>query len=385
MDNYPFLLSIAIPTKDRYDTLFPILDYLCTLNNDLVEIVIQDNTFDNSEIKQKLKSTGTLRNIKYHHSDQKLSVIENFDQAIIHCSGEFICSIGDDDAVMPYIINIVKWMKNNKILSMNGYKPTYFWPNQKTSYLSSNDSGSLKFKNWDNKIIKLKIDTMLNNIISKGGTIMDNIPSVYHGIIHSSILKEIYSASGTHFPGPSPDMANAIALTKFIDEHTFANLPIFISGKSIKSTGGQGIIHEHVASIKDVSHLPDNTASEWDPRIPKYWTGPTIWAETILKVIEKLNLGHLKINFNFKYLYAYILTYNFKHRKVIFKNFKITLYDQLICSYYVFVIFINRCINFISNRNPLIVKEVTNVESVTKAIEHISKIVKPNTLRNYDL
>ena len=296
MDNYPFLLSIAIPTKDRYDTLFPIVQYLCTLNNDLIEIVIQDNTFDNSEIKQKLKSIGTLQNIKYCHSDQKLSVIENFDQAILHCSGEFICSIGDDDAVMPYIINIVKWMKKSRILSMNGYKPTYFWPNQKTSYISSNDSGSLKFKNWDNKILKLKIDTMLNNIISKGGTIMDNIPSVYHGIIHNSILKEIYSASGTHFPGPSPDMANAIALTKFIDEHTFANLPIFISGKSIKSTGGQGIIHEHVASIEDVSHLPENTASEWDPRIPKYWTGPTIWAETILKVIEQLNLDHLKID-----------------------------------------------------------------------------------------
>jgi len=385
MNRDSFLLSIAIPTKDRYETLIPIIDYFSSFNQDLVEIVIQDNSMNNSPVKKKLTNLSTHKNFKYYHSQENLSVVENFDQAILHCSGEFICLIGDDDAVMPYIINIVKWMKNSRILSMNGYKPTYFWPNQKTSYISSNVSGSLKFKNWDNKIVKLKIDTMLNNIISKGGTIMDNIPSVYHGIIHNSILKEIYSASGTHFPGPSPDMANAIALTKFIDEHTFANLPIFISGKSIKSTGGKGIIHEHVASIEDVSHLPENTASEWDPRIPKYWTGPTIWAETILKVIEQLNLDHLKINFNFKYLYAYILIYHFKHRKIIFKNFKISLYDQLICSYYVFVIFINRSINFISNRNPLIVKKVTNVESMTKAIDHIMKIVKPNTLRNFDL
>ena len=378
-----YLLSILVPTKNRYETLINVIDYLSTLDDKLVEIVIQDNSDNNSYHLKKLNGLAKKDNFKYFHSNQNLSVVENFDQGVLNCSGEYICSIGDDDAVMPYILKIVKWMKNNKILSMNGYKPSYFWPNQKTSLISSNKSGSLKFKNWSNEISNFKVDSILKNVTSKGGTVMDKIPSIYHGVIHRSILKKIYYNAETHFPGPSPDMANAIAITKYIERHYFINLPIFISGKSVKSTGGQGIIHEHVAVIEDVPHLPKNTSNEWDSRIPKYWTGPTIWAESIVKVSQKLNLSQIEINFN--YLYSYIFTYHFKDRKVIFKNFEVSLYNKFICFYYVILIFINRAINFLSNRNPFTVKEIKDVKDISKAVDIIFKIVNPKKLSYFDL
>lgn len=378
-----YLLSILIPTKNRYETLIHVIDLLSSLDNKLVEIVIQDNSDNNSHHLKKLNNFIKKVNFKYFHSTENLSVVENFDQGILNCSGDYICAIGDDDAVMPYILKIVKWMKNNKVLSMNGYKPSYFWPDQKTSYISSNKSGALKFKNWNNEVSNLKVDSILKNITSKGGTIMDKIPSIYHGIIHNSILKKIYCDAGTHFPGPSPDMANAIAITKYIERHHFANLPIFISGKSVKSTGGQGIIHEHVAPIKNVPHLPKNTSNEWDSRIPKYWTGPTIWAESILKVAQKLNLSQIEINFN--YLYSYIFTYHFKDRKIIFRKFEISLFKKFICFYYVIIIFINRSINFLSNRNPFIINEIKNVKEISTAMDIIVKIVNPKKLRYFDL
>ena len=44
------LLSIVIPTKDRYKYLKGTVDVLSKLDPSQIEIIVQDNTNDNSEI-----------------------------------------------------------------------------------------------------------------------------------------------------------------------------------------------------------------------------------------------------------------------------------------------------------------------------------------------
>jgi len=43
-------LSIVIPTKDRYDYLESLIELISGFESDEIEIVIQDNTYDNREI-----------------------------------------------------------------------------------------------------------------------------------------------------------------------------------------------------------------------------------------------------------------------------------------------------------------------------------------------
>jgi len=315
------LLSIIIPTKNRYTTLLPLLDALCSFESENFEIVIQDNSDINEEILNYLESNKDVR-INYFYCSDKLSIIDNSDLAVNHTIGEYICFIGDDDGVMPYIVDVVEWMKQNGIKALKSFKPNYYWPDQKSNYLSNNTTGILTISKFDYQYKIITSKTALDYTLQKGGTTMKMLPCLYHGIVQRETLNKIYSNCGTYFPGPSPDMANAIALTQFTSDYIYVDFPVVISGKSKNSGGGLGVLHKHIDKIEDMSHLPKNTARDWNDKIPKYWTGPTIWAESVLKALE--NCGNVKAlnQFNFFYLYAAIIVFNGKHKKEIFKDFQ---------------------------------------------------------------
>ena len=95
-----YVLSIIIPTKDRYIYL---KECLKTLNNlsfkdQKVEVIVQDNTIDNKEIVDYLNDLNS-NNIKYFHCTDNLSQTGNSDLAMTHVSGKYCCYIGDDDTI----------------------------------------------------------------------------------------------------------------------------------------------------------------------------------------------------------------------------------------------------------------------------------------------
>ena len=209
-----YLLSILIPTKNRYETLIPLLEYLTTLDKQLIEIVIQDNSENNSDFKIFLKNHNS-ENIKYFYNSKNISVVDNFNNAVSNSTGEYVCSIGDDDGVMPYVAEVTKWMKQKNIECLTAYKPHYYWPGQKSSFLSNDKSGIIYFKKISYKVNRINTNKELSKVLSKGGVEMCKIPSIYHGIILKSSLEQLKNLSNSYFPGPSPDMANAVGLTKF--------------------------------------------------------------------------------------------------------------------------------------------------------------------------
>ena len=102
------LLSLVIPTKDRYYYLKYLIMLVDSFNFDDFEMVIQDNTCDNLEILKFLEGYQ-YSFVKYYHTKEQLSVKENSDLAILHSSGEYVCFIGDDDGITRYIVDCVKW------------------------------------------------------------------------------------------------------------------------------------------------------------------------------------------------------------------------------------------------------------------------------------
>lgn len=372
------ILSIIIPTKNRYSTLLPLLDALCNFESNNFEIVIQDNSENNIEIISYLESNKDVR-LKYFYCGHKLSVSENSNLVVKHSIGNYICFIGDDDGVMPYIVDVVEWMKSNDIKVLKAFKPNYYWPDQKSNYLSNDTSGNLKHEKFNYTIKKISSKEAFDFTLKKGGTSMKMLPCLYHGIVKREVLDAIFDKCETYFPGPSPDMANAIALTQFINEYTYVDFPVVISGKSAKSTGGQGVLHKHVSKIEDVVHLPKDTAKNWSKEVPKFWTGPTIWAESVLKAIDNCDIDAGKNKFNYAYLYASLYVFNYSNRKVIFKNFQLNKLTFDFWESY-FDIFLNRSQVFLKNRFSSSIEKYDNVKNIGEAIKLINKKVNDNKL-----
>jgi glycosyltransferase involved in cell wall biosynthesis len=367
-----FLLSIIIPTKDRYSTLIPVVETILDMCSLQCEVLIHDNSSDNSPIIGHFEHR---KNLSYYYLDTKMSQSENSDQAVLHAKGDYVCFLGDDDCVMPYIENVVKWMKLNDIKILKGNKPQYYWPNQKPNYISDNSSGIISFSEFNYTIETFSCKTALKKALKRGGSSMESLPCLYHGIVKKDVLNRIFNKTGSFFPGPSPDMANGIALTIVEDSFTYVDFPVIISGKSVHSIGGQGVLHKHVARIEDVTHLPKGTLENWSSKVPKYWTGPTIWSESLIKALKSMNEESYLSSVNYSYLYATLYVFNFRQCHSIFKNFNHPI-KTLSFFYYLSLIFINRSKVFVNNhvlKNKK--KVVAGVVDVRSAVSTISAVV----------
>lgn len=374
------LLSIVIPTKDRYETLLPVIDCILSIDSNELELVIQDNSGDTALIKNFLTIQKDKR-LKYFHKKEKLSQTENSDEAVKNAIGKYVCFIGDDDGVLPYIIDAVKWMERERIDILKGREPGYYWPGMPTTSTSGDKNGVLVNKKYSYRIEEIITSNALTYSLRKGGTSMALLPCLYHGIVSKKSLNKIYSRTKTFFPGPSPDMANGIALCLIEKDYTFVDFPIVISGKSNSSIGGQGVKHNHINHIDNVAHLPSSTSANWNDIIPKYWTGQTIWAESLLKSLEAFDEFRLIKKFNISYLISAIYLFHFNNRKKIFLNYKFKDISYFKFIYAFFELFKVRAKLYIKNR--LVInnsKVIENVSGISTAVDVVNNNIEISKL-----
>lgn len=302
-------LSIIVPTKNRYKFIKAIikkfLDDFGT--NAELELVIQDNSDDNSEI-QKFLETNNSFNVVYNYDRGNLSVCENFTNGILKSSGEYICMIGDDDGFTDEIIRVVEYMQQNQIESAIFNKAHYKWPDALNAMSKRRffelKTHSLAIHRCDGRISSVNPSKELDLATAEGFFQLRKMPEIYHGIVKRSCMDVIYKATGTYFPGASPDMANAVALSLIVKKHVYINSPVVFSGQNAVSTGGQGLRKQHVGKISDQHHLPVGTEERWSDKLPKIWTAQTIYAQSAVEVLTALHKEDMLQKINWEYLYA---------------------------------------------------------------------------------
>ncbi len=295
------LLSIVIPTKNRYKYLVGALESFLLLERTDFEVVIQDNSDDNSFIKDYIDEHKEFTFVRYYYNSEHLSMSENSDQAISNSSGEYVCFLGDDDTVTDKIFDVIDYMKNNHCDSCLGKINRYNWKDYRDIHSGAEVYRSYKY---DATFEGIDTDVILNNLLNIGAIEMLNLPRVYHGVVKRSLLDLIKDKTGTFFPGPSPDMASAVAIAVFANKHIQTNIPIIISGFSHNSGGGEGKGGHHGGEISKVSFLPTNIMDIWDERIPKFFSGLTIWPVTFIYALKKCGCSDMISKMNFNHIYA---------------------------------------------------------------------------------
>ena len=304
------LVSIVIPTKNRYLTLIPVIQSIInSLSGNNYEIVVHDNSDDNTVFSDYLQNNPSER-INYFYTNTKLSVPENFNLAFHKTKGQYVVSIGDDDLVSPFLIEIVEYIKSKNIDAVIYDKANFFWPGLKfAKEYAFNYPASLQHpKNCSFELKKFNTQIELDSVLEKGGSFLFDLPAVYHGIVSRNVLDKIVAKYGNYFPGSSPDMASSIAITTVIDDYYKINIPASITGASKTSAAGMGVNNQHVARLNEVAWLPENILEIWDEKLPKIWTGQTIYAQSIYEVLSKANIDK---NVNYQELYNELLVYNY--------------------------------------------------------------------------
>lgn len=298
-----YLLSVIIPTKNRYMYLKECLKTLVLLQCDDLEIVIQDNSDNNAEILAFIEKIN-CKHIKYFYNKRKLTQTENSELAVENSTGEYVCYIGDDDSISAILPQLVKLIKKYGIESLNCDMSTFYWNDVN---LQNIGVPALSFKKNISDFKYVNSKKMLYEALQKGFQSIGYLPRAYHAVIARTILNNIKKRCGVYFPGPSPDMANAVACSLIVSKQICIKLPLIISGACYQSACGMGMRGAHKGGLKGVSQIADDVEDKWNEKIPKLWLGNTIWPESAIKALEAMGEESYIKNMNWNAMYGRIL------------------------------------------------------------------------------
>lgn len=341
------LLSIIVPTKNRYYYLKYLVQYFHSIESDKIELIIQDNSDveTNQDFLDFLSKINDSR-ISYLFVSKSLTIDENCDFAIKRGKGEYITMLGDDDIFSKHIIEYTEKFKVDNLDAILPIKNSFTWPDVKPRFYKEKFSGIFRIHKFNCKRTRIDVKKELEKVIKLGGTDILNLPRIYHGILKKTILDEIYNKTNTYFPGPSPDMANAVAACKYVERYELIDVPLIISGHSKKSGGGQGAQGQHFGEISELPFLPKKTASNWTKEVPYYWSGYTIYAESVIQALKRTDMAENLKKFNFEYLIASCLVFDTNYKDRIYKVYaNKSVFSQVRMYFYFIKIWIKR-LNF---------------------------------------
>jgi glycosyltransferase involved in cell wall biosynthesis len=294
-----YLLSIVVPTKDRYKYLKHLIELIKGFNFESVELVVQDNTEDNKPIMDYLSGLN-FPHLKYFHCSEQIPISLNADRAVLNSSGEYVCFIGDDDGVLDNIVECVQWMKNNQVDALVPAEVNYLWPDH---FLKQSASKVFLHNNRNNQFSQCAQITdpfqVLSESINNGFLNRGRLPLVYHGVVAREVLDKIYEKTDSYFPGASPDIANGVALCFYVKKYVRLDCPVIISGASREHGGGVNHKKNRIAPIDEVPFLPPNAKADWERTLPRLWAGETVWPESAIKALRSMGREDLVAKVNY--------------------------------------------------------------------------------------
>lgn len=307
------LLSVVVPTKDRYKYLKHLIKLIQSYNNDQWEIVVQDNTDDNTEIFEFLKELN-YSGCKYFHETGQLPMSTNADKAILHSEGEYVCFLGDDDGIRPNALDYCMYMKAQGIEVMRSNLAHYYWPDAISKYDGA--QGQMRWAKLPKGKEILRSEDELESVIKRGFIDRGNLPSVYQGIVSRAALNRVYDKCGTFFPGQSPDISNGIAMSLVVDEYLMVNDVVTVSGAS-KFHGGATIGNfRRYPKITDMVWFRPGAEGIWDKRLPRIAVGSIIWAESSIETFRNMGRDDLTEKIDFETIYKFFVVYHYPVKKL---------------------------------------------------------------------
>ena len=286
------LVSVVIPTRNRYSTLIPVVRaILSTISDPDLELVIQDNTQDNEPILELLEVLKDTR-VSYEHTAEPVSIVENTEMALRRATGEYITFIGDDDLVSPFIVDVARRLIHTEIEAVT-YPPAYYWWPTITFAKPSrfHQPGAFWFPiNVQGFGRTFDPVTEIARVLESGAVSIFNLPRLYHGLVRRAVLETMRRSTGAYVNGASPDMALAVSLSLTVRHHAYIDFPLTIYGASKHSGGGWTVEGKHFGRLEEQAHLPRSTIDNWNQKLPPVWSECTVYPQSVYEVLRANSL-----------------------------------------------------------------------------------------------
>lgn len=338
MNNSP-LLSIIIPTRNNQKCAISAITSILSISAPDLELVVHDNS-DSRDLEEYIRSNIIDTRLRYKYTPTPQPMTYNYDAAVRLASGKYLCIIGDDDGVNPEIMEATRWADMKDI---DALKPaigaTYFWPESgvpSALFTNVSTNGGLAIYSFSGKVIRPDPEVEMRKVVQSGGFnyLGTKIPKLYHGIVKRKCLEKVREKIGAFFGGLSPDIFAALAIANFTKNVVSIDYPLTIAGVSKSSHSAQDLRGEHVGNLEDAHHFRYRGTYKWAEIIPRFYSVPTIWADSTVAALKALGRDDILRDFNLPLLAAHCVAAHPKYKRIIlrdmYKSFRIMNKNQLV-------------------------------------------------------
>lgn len=300
------ILSILIPTRNRAIYLMNVVEAILTICCQNFELIIQDNSDDNQlqDLIEEIKDERLI----YQHTTEEISFAENFERGLRLCQGEYITIIGDDDGASSELIDLAYYLYDNKIESVSFQTSvSYFWP--KIAGLTGDNQGVIQIGDIKCSVKKYPVRHELYRLLQNGGQnyLQFGLPKLYHGIVKRTVIDNIIKHYGTCFDSLSPDIFSTVRLSEFIEINYVTDYPFTIAGSCPASASAASMTGKHEGRLNEAPHFRGFQDYKWSSYVPKFYSVPTIWAESLVYAIKSSKNPELLKYLNIKRIVTYCL------------------------------------------------------------------------------
>jgi len=254
------MISIAIPTKNRTDTVMECIDFCLSQTYSNFEIVISENS-DTNESYDEISTRVTDGRIKLVRAGG-LSMCKNWENALVNCSGELVFPIGDKIFLHRNALeNIIQGHFFDNTVDILSFR-----------HVAKPDDGKLiASKDWQKHPTKI-----LTNAVRTGDLSMYHHYGVrgYSLILKKSFLDYLKKEKGTLCIPVAPDFTLAFLSTLYTTNFLYCDQCFFDYSSKAPSNGfsssykgklSQEFFAEMGMTVEDcTAHVPLKIYTVWN-------------------------------------------------------------------------------------------------------------------------
>ena len=232
--------SIVIPVRNNAETLGPTLETCLNQRyQGTYEIVISDNSDPDNSAIYALCQRYADEHIHYYRTPHVLTLCKSFEYAFLQARGEFIFSIGADDGLFPWTLQILEailpQMGEHDLLQWR--RCFYAWPGfnhgqqHQLEFPINHTKGKVELTEIPQRV------TIADRIASSGDNIYALVLLYINSGFRRSFFCRLLKQTGRLWDGPCQDVYMGAVNLAINESVLYTDYPLTIAGMSSSSVG----------------------------------------------------------------------------------------------------------------------------------------------------
>lgn len=248
-----------MPTYNRAKLLPLAIESVLHQTFDDFELVISNGgSTDNTK---KVIESFTDSRLHYVESKERLSIGDNYLQALNHSKGEYIIFLGDDDAFVPMMLERMKKIIEEKQAQIVAFRfANYYHDKYVESHDEQIEANTLQVQPFTNELTKFTATEAIENLYRVHGlnSLKKNdkfiVPYLANAVYHNSVFAQVRKINNNPFAATPADMYLAAAVFYVVDSYYCLDEPLHVwsrwSGSSTATAHDKGnALREHYEKL----------------------------------------------------------------------------------------------------------------------------------------